>query len=363
MSHHRSRVHFLAALGLVLALLAAGCGSSEPTRPDVLRQLATDTIVPTLKLLEQDTAALSEAVTDFCKSPGPTALERSHEALATVRATWALSEPMWVGPVMERRSWAVIDWPVDRDEIESLIDDSTVELDNERLSRRIGADQRGLGAVEYLLGNPREPDATIDALVDGRRCAYLTGIAAVAADEAALLPGDWTEAFEDGSPWIETFVSEEGAGIDRVVNDTLFLLEAIADAELGAALGEMDRQMSTDEIVEGGAGLGVADIGGHLTGLRAILVGRDSDSSKSSDGLSPLLGSDLTDRLTTAFDEADIVVGAIDGPLLPAVENQAAAVSELRATVKKIQILVTTEVVSRLGVTIGFSDADGDTGG
>ena len=92
----------------------------------------------------------------LCNNLSPDALRDARDALVDARAVWSYSEPMWVGPVMERRSWAVIDWPIVTDEIEELIADTSIELDNERLSRRIGADQRGLGAVEYILGDPAD---------------------------------------------------------------------------------------------------------------------------------------------------------------------------------------------------------------
>ena len=357
MSRSGIRFWLAAALVVVGAVCAAvaGCGGGTPDRGDVLGDLADEVIVPTYERLAVSTEALAGATAELCSTLDPDDWAAARRALGEARADWSYSEAMWVGPVMERRSWAVIDWPISPSEIEDLIADTAVEIDYDRLARRIGADQRGLGAVDYLLGPPGAAD--LDKLADPRRCAYLAGVAEVAAAEAALLPADWTADFEGEGPYRAVFVDSDGSGLDDVVNDAVFLLEAITDLELGAALGEMGREADPSRIAEGPAGLGAADLADRLEGLRAVLIGPDDAG-----GLSPLLGDDLTGRLAARFAAAAAAVAAIEPPLLDAVATSPQTVSAARAAIKDLQVTIATEVVSRLGVTIGFSDADGDTG-
>lgn len=344
--------HALVLFGAVCLSLSS-CGSES--RPDVLQELASDTIVPVFDDLAATTADLSAATDALCDAPSTATLDDARSALAATRIAWSTSEPMWVGPVMDRRSWAVIDWPIAADEIDALIADDE-PLTTERLGKRVGADQRGLAAIEYILGAP-DDDRVVDQLGDERRCGYLTAVAAVIADEAGLLPGDWVDGLRDGPPFIETFVDPDSEALDDLVNDSVFLLEAMTDGELGTALGEMDREADLDAIVEGPAGLAVGDLTAHLHGLRLVMVGENERR-----GLGPLLGDDISDRLIAAFDAADVAVAAIDGDLATAITERPDDVSAARAALKSLQILVNTEVVSQLGVTIGFSDADGDTG-
>ena len=343
---------------LAIALLAASCGGGDPAHRAVLAEIAADTIVPIYDRMAEDAIALETAVVELCDDPSADGLAAADEALRAVRATWSESEPVWLGPVMSRRSWGLIDWPISEPDIEALIADTDIELDEDRLSRRIAADQRGLGAVEYVLGDPAEPDERLEALAEPRRCDYLTGVAGVIRGEAELLPTEWTTGIDDVEAYVDVFEAEEEGSVDMLVNDAVFLLEAISDAELGRALGETVVEADSSGIVEGPAGLGAADIAAHLLGLRAVLVG-----GLDTGGLEPLIGDDLDDRLTAAFDDADAAIAAIDGPLLEAIADRPETVAAVRDAVKVIQVLVSTEVVSRLGVTIGFSDADGDTGG
>ncbi len=334
-------------LCLGFALIVSACGASNE-RPDTLAALADDVIVPAYVELDAAAQALLADVTALCEEPTASQLDQARTSLADVRSRWAFTESIWVGPVMDRRSWAVIDWPIDREQVEAVILDGP--RDPEGLATRIGADQRGLGAVEHVLYGDI-------AQLPGDRCEYLTGIVTVLAGEASLLPDDWTVSHEDGPGYADTFAAPEENGLDAVVNDSLFLLEAITDAELGTALGAMEGPADLDALGEGEGGFATADIEAHLAGLRALYLGNETGP-----GLSPLLGEDLTERLTTEFDVAHEAVSRLGAPLSEAVAADPDSVGEARDAFKDIQATVATEVVALLGVTIGFSDADGDSG-
>lgn len=342
----------LATCGFALTLLASACGSADADRGEALESAATQTIVPAYEAFAADTGALTEAATSFCADPSPESMSTVGSATAAAHASWAFTESMWIGPVMDRRSWAVVDWPIAEDEIDELLADTTIDLDAERIGQRIGADQRGLGAIEYLI------NSDLAAFDDQRRCDYLLSITEVIGTEAALIVADWTRDFEEAGPWSAGISVDADNNIDALVNDAVFMLEASADAELGTALGEMDRAQDPDAIVEGPLGLGVDELRGRMAGLRALFVG-----AADAPGISELLGDDLAARLGEQLDAADAALAAIDGPLAVAVADRPADVSAARAAIKAVQVTVSTEVVSRLGVTIGFSDADGDTGG
>ena len=344
----------LGAILAIVATLATACGGGGPARTDVLDELGAAVIVPAYEQLAANAQALEQAAGALCAEPSEVTGADAHAALRAARASWKYTEAMWVGPVMERRSWALIDWPIAPDEIEALIADESAEIDVDRLARRVGADQRGLGAIEHLLGNREGGTA---ALTDPRRCTYLATTAAVVADAAERLLTDWRTSWEDGGPYRSVFSDPDSAGLDSIVSEALFLLEII-DLELGTALGVMDGPADADAIVEGPAALGVVDLEQRLSGLRAVLIG-DGDA----EGLGPLLGDELSDRLAAELAEAEAAVGALEPPLRRAAVRSTDAVAAAKDAVKVVQVTVSTEVVGRLGVTVGFSDADGDSSG
>lgn len=350
-----------AGAAAVLLMLAAACGG-DPDRPSVLADLADEIVIPAYEEFRADAGELSTATSRLCSDPSDGALSGARAALAEARGGWSYLGSMRVGPVMDRRSWAVVRWPVAVAEIEDLIADSSIELDRDRLANRIGADQRGLGAVEHLLydsGAPGTADV-VAALDDPRRCAYLRGVTEVIAEEASVVAAGWASSWDGGEPYREQFSEAGGEGLDSVVNDVLFLLESITDLELGAALGAMGSAPRPEAIDEGPAGAGVEDLVDRLDGARAVLIG-GGDQPES--GLAPLLGEDLAGRLKDQFVTARAAAETLEPTLRAAVVHSPAAVAAARDAIKAIQITVATEVVGRLGVTIGFSDADGDSSG
>ena len=354
----------LAGAAAACLLLAAACGSG-PDRPSVLADLANEAIIPAYQQFDAAAADLHAAAERLCDAPSEAALTDARRALAEARGTWSFSEAMWVGPVMDRRSWAVVRWPIAVDEIEELIADASLGLDRDRIANRIGADQRGLGAVEHTLhtgpgGASATSDSDVLAALDGsRRCDYLRALTGVITEEASLLAAGWTEGWDSGEPYRDQFSSPDGDGLDTVVNDSLFLLEAVTDLELGAAIGTMDREPDPEAIDEGPAAAGVEDLTARLDGVRAVLVGDETGG----EGLAPLLGDDIAGRLRDQLSTARSAVGAVDPPLRTAAAESPESVAAARDAIKAVQITVATEVVSHLGVTVGFSDADGDSAG
>ena len=358
--------------GMLLATVAAACGDSPPSRQDVLGDLADEVIIPAYDSFLASSSSLAEALGDLCASlasdtassdaAAEGALNSVYDALETSRASWSFSEAMWVGPVMERRSRAVIDWDIDAEQIEARIADTSFAMTADNLATRVGADERGLSAVEYVVGSPSAPEAAIAKLANPRYCEYLAATTQVVVAEAELLVSDWTTSFEDGPPYRTVLSDPDGSGVDDIVNGSFNLLRKTSDMELRpAANGNLDA------VKEGPLGLGVADIAEHLAGIRAVLIGSGANQGSAQEdgpmGLSELLGDDITDRLAARLDAADAAVSAITPPLRTAAADNPSSLNQAYEALKELQMTISTEVVSKLGVALGFSDTDGDSAG
>ena len=354
--------------GVLLAAAVAACGDSPPSRQDVLDDLADEVIIPAYDSFLANSSSLAEAVSDLClllSSSDTSAvgeLNSVYDALEASRSDWSFSEAMWVGPVMERRSRAVIDWDIDAEQIEAHIADTSFALTADNLATRVGADERGLSAVEYVVGSPSAPEAAIAKLANPRYCEYLTAATQVVVAEAELLVSDWTTSFEDGPPYRTVLSDPDGRGVDDIVNGSFNLLRKTSDMELRpAANGDLDA------VKEGPLGLGAADIADHLAGIRAVLIGSGANQGSAQEdgpmGLSELLGDDITDRLAARLDAADAAVSAITPPLRAAAADNPSSLNQAYEALKELQMTISTEVVSKLGVALGFSDTDGDSAG
>lgn len=343
---------------LVVAVASAGCGSGPPERPEVLGELADSAIVPAYDSAAREAAGLRAAVDDLCNDDAPAAEELSaaQEALAAARAAWLRTEAVWVGPVMQNRSWALVDWPVDPEGVEAGIADPELSTDPADLATRVGADTRGLRTVEYLLGPEDARATTLQALAGARRCSYLLGVTEVLAGEVESVDDAWRGRGEPAG-YPAAFVENPDA-LDEVVNDLIDIIRQIVDAELGAALGTGESEADPAAVVDGPLQLGVSDLSDRLEGISAVLVGDDDQP-----GLSSLLGDDLSRRIRQQFDDAREAISSVRVPLSEAVVEDPEAVAEARDAIDDLRVTLGAEVVSRLGVTVGFSDADGDSAG
>jgi uncharacterized protein len=349
------------ALAVILVAVTSCGGDDGPDRAEVIGALADSVAVPTFQQFASLAVELHDSTTKLCQAPSMATVVDARTALADTRVIWRRSEAVWVGPVMERRSWSLIDWPVAADDIEALLADTDMgPLDAAFLATSVGAPLRGLGAMEYILYG----DDTVSALSDARRCQYLDQLAQVVADEADAVLIRWTTGDDtDAVPYRDEFAGDTDRmtatdSIDALVNSMLGRLEGSVNRELGRALGLGSGPADSSGIIEGPGAFGVSDQAARAEGIRLVLLGPAGTS-----GLAPLLERDLRSRLTAQFDALDTALDAISPPLVQAVTDDPPSVQAAQDAYATLRIMVSTELVSALGVTVGFSDADGDSAG
>ena len=297
---------------LVVVGLLTGC-SGGTDRGDVLADLATQG-AETLEALPEVAAAATAAVQTACASGEKADFDAAVEDVAAAQTRWHEAEAFWLGPATDLRSNSIVDWPANAQDVDDLVaaeEPATIDVDY--LAAYVGADTRGYGAVLTLLEQ---------APLDERQCDYANAATALAESGIDAVTAAWTDP-DDGEPYRDELADPE-VGIDAVVNHLLALL-ANKDA---------------------------ANLEARSNSVEDLLFGPEGDS-----GLSALLDDDLTAQLRTETDELisatrDGEAAADDEPS----EAALAAMNELRAT-------VATQVVAELGVTVTFSDADGDSAG
>ena len=297
---------------LVVVGMLTGC-SGGTDRGDVLADLATQG-AETLEALPEVAAAATAAVETACASGEKADFDAAAEDVAAAQTRWHEAEAFWVGPATDLRSNSIVDWPANAQDVDDLVaaeEPATIDVDY--LAAYVGADTRGYGAVLTLLEQ---------APLDERQCDYANAATALAESGIDAVTAAWTDP-DDGEPYRDELADPE-VGIDAVVNHLLALL-ANKDA---------------------------ANLEARSNSVEDLLFGPEGDS-----GLSALLDDDLTAQLRSETDE--LIAATKDGEAAaddePS-EAALAAMNELRAT-------VATQVVAELGVTVTFSDADGDSAG
>ena len=254
------------------------------------------------------------------------------------------------GPAMDRRSASLIDWwPIDRDAIQ---DAAVAGASAEDIAERQSAATRGLYAIESILAE--------DLPIDPARLRYAARLAGVIADELAAIRDEWTGAGRDFA-YADALAGRGDTAISAtlalsdVVRTSIFLTETVGDMQLGKALG-----VTGDRDPDAIPGLGLstgADLRGAVQGIRLSFLGTGDHSAVGT--LVNDLDDNAYDRMKAALDEAMAAVDALPANIKAGAGDD--ALHAVRDAIKQVQILYATEVVSLLGISVGFSDNDGDS--
>jgi predicted lipoprotein len=232
-----------------------------------------------------------------------------------------------------------------------------------------GADLRGLRAVEQLLFIPTEVGE-----LTARECAYAASAAELAADAADELVAAWVDGVDGEAPAVDqlTDPGEDGMwsstteGLEDLLNSTLSALTTVVDMQLGPASGETTDEPEPQEVDSGAAHRALGDIGDELASAAAVYGDATADPPT---GLSAL----VVDAATSTSDEAirtDLAaaidaVGQVPPPLfdVDGADPESPAMTSLVSAYQHAlgaRTALGTEVASLLGLTVSFSDADGD---
>lgn len=334
----------------------------EADRAEVLQSLTSRVILPGYAEVASTLAQWERSLEGLCASPGGVGLEAARQDWRAARGAWLRTESFRFGPAMERRSASLVDWwPVDVPKIdEHLTEGGAVTI--ERVSQYLPATQRGLSAAEYLLFGPAS-GALAQGSGGGSRCAYVRAVAAVAGDEANGILAEWKGAegdagyagYYDGTAAVSLLDREAEA---VAVRSLVFQVRAIANMRLAPALG-LDGPADAGAIPAGGADNTRADLLSQLDGIARIYRGAEG-------------GLGISDRVRTLSSETDArMLFAIEAAIAAARNLDASIVAQLEANpdqvmaaydrIKEMQRVLNTEIVSLLGVSVGFADTDGDS--
>jgi predicted lipoprotein len=352
------------ALGLLVALAvsSAACsrddeGGGPPagaasTPTGVLATLADEVIVPSYDALVASLDSLGDDLDALCRAPSAAALEAARAGWRDVATAWRATRASGVGPAMDHRFTAAVGFLARADAIDELLA-GTAPVDVAGLDAA-GAAVKGISALEIgLFGPGSEPLADPG---DPRRCTYLASVAALATEAATDVRDAWTGGYRD------TFVAgmdgDPQSSVDALVNELIFRVSELDDQGLRALVEASSPDELTANRSDGPAAFHLAELRATLAGAAALL-GEDVDAGR----LLALLATRSDDTVTRLRDAAASAVERVDG--LPDAVTEAmgdpAAVTRAHEAVAALKVLLATEVASELGVTISFSDADGDS--
>ena len=337
--------------------------SGGPSDRDVLVSLTDEVIVPAYQAMARDMAQLDQDVKALCDSPSSAGLEDARRSWLAARASWMRSEATWFGPVMERRSVSLLDWsPVDTTGVDRLLaDGGSVAASDVRDT--LASNHRGSGAIEHVLFS-NDALGTPDS--SARRCSYLAALTTVAREETDAILAAWVEGTERQPAYKDFFSNRSdsamlpSAAVAEVVRTQVFLIRDMVDMRLASALGLRGGDTDLSAIPGASADNGLQDLHNEVLGMQAIYEGSAHDGLGLSDLILPL--SEETDRsLRDQFVSVVAAIDSVEGTLRSAVVERPDQVRSVYDRLLNVQRTIATQVVSLLGISVGFTDTDGDS--
>ena len=356
----------LIGLGVLIALaIACNQGGETPGEDEVLISLTDLIIVPGYESVAAETGEMRAALDTLCANPSEETLAAAQQTWRDTRVPWMRSEATWMGPVMDRRSLGIMDWPlVEPERIENMLENTPATTPDD-IRFTLSSTQRGMGAIEYLIF----ADDSVEALSgsDPTRCAFLTSLGEVVAVEADAVKEEWTTGIERDTPYKDFFTDRgsasllTGQAVAELVRTQVFLIRTIVDMRLAAAMGL--RPDGPDlELLPGGKGEhALEDLRNQILGMRDMYVGHDSNEGYGISDIVRELSVETDDRMKQNFDDALAAIDEVDVPLRRALSERPDQMREVYDRLSNLQRTLSTEVVSLLGVSVGFSDTDGDS--
>ena len=369
-------VSFLATLMLLFTL---GCGDSATpvptgteappatpvpagtTRGEVLQSLTSKVILPGYTAAADGIARLRQSADALCSDPSEARLDAARDAWRAARQAWLRTESYRFGPAMDRRSNSLVDWwPIDAEKIDRNLAGNE-EVSTERASEFLPATQRGLGVAEYLLFG--QGSAGLSDGSDPQRCSYLQAVAAVTSDEVAGILADWQgmgdsggyASYFDGTGSLALIDSDAEA---EVVRSLVFQVRSIANMRLGASLG-IDTEADASAIPAGDADNSREDLLSQLDSIASVYRGAEGGIGVSARVSAASVQTDA--RMLEAIESTISATRGLDGSIISQLEANPDQVRVVYDSMKELQRVLNTEIVSLLGVSVGFSDTDGDS--
>lgn len=336
-----------------------------------LRETTERVILPTYVELDERATELAALLDELEASPGDADLAATRQAYLDVRVPWEESQAFGFGPAADLHAQAGIDQsPIDTAKLDAELD-GDAEL-SDKYVRGLGANKRGLHAIEYLLfpADDSELEAALlaDDVAGERRRRFLSAAGRAMSENAATLLAAWDPEHGDyaskfskpGGP--DSVSSNVQAGLDTLLNESVVVSEVVANVKLGTPLGATTGGKINPSAQESErAGATLSDLHANLRGMRNVyFAARDRGSAAS---LSSLVHgrSPATDlRARTALADAEAALAAIPEPFTRALEESPESVTAAYDSVKALKRVLATEVLGTLGASLKFSDNDGD---
>ena len=364
---------------LALALAASCDAPPAYDRAALLRDTVDEVIVPGYDALDDAAAVLDQSAGTLCAAPDRASLEAARAAWLEAALALARTSAYQIGPAREMNLASEIGfWPSSPTAIERNV--AATEPIDAGYVDALGAGSKGLPALSYLLfgGTPdataplRTDDEVVLALTTSpRRCEYVVALAAHVARTAHALSLAWRP---EGGGYGEVLASagdpdnvdypDRETALVALITQLLETLKLAKNTKLGIPIGHRTGLPSPLAVQSPYASASVALMDADLRGARALWT----EPTHSFDAMLAARDPALAERTRGGLDASVaglVALGAVAETDTSTFPSYAAGpdrtVGETAYTrMDDLEATLATEVAGRLGLSVAFSDMDGD---
>lgn len=305
--------------------------------------------------------AAQAAISAFAATPNSATLTAAQTAWATMAQNWAIVAPIDFGPIQDNLIESDVDtWPATDSKIEAAITAGTP-------ATAVGADTKGLKGLEYLLFDPTG-NAAVLAKYTGTgaagRAVFLNSVAQDMVTQTGNLQSDWK------SSYLSSFESAKGndvsSSVSQLVNTISLYLDQVKNMKIGNPIGmgvKINDNQPHPTLIE--YTIAEESIPVMVANMQAMKAAFDGGSGQGLDDLLNYVkaqnnGQNLSTVVDNQFNDAITKLNAINPPYATAVSTQTAQLQAAFASIKTLIAYFKVDVANNLGVTITFTDTDGD---
>lgn len=339
-------------------------------RDGMLSHIGNNIIIARYNSHIADVAVLELKANNFVSSPSTSTLSELRTAHYNAYLSWQLCSPFEFGPGEDniiRTSNNT--FPTDTVTIENNISSGTIAL-----STYTSNQYKGFPALDFLLYGSNASDSILVAGYSTttnfeNRKSYLSAVVTQVKAKSETVYNAWVE---NNGNYIGTFVNANGTDVSSslglLTNQFIYDLELVKNAKVGVPLGKFTagvEKPEQSEAVYGKHSLLLAKK--SFEGLYNLYMGIDEtgvDDLGYYDYLVSLetMGSNdpLAFEIKAQFDVVTAAFNDIANPISIAVLSENAKVELLYQELKKLVVLIKTDMAAAMGVSITYQDTDGD---
>ena len=353
------------ALSLITALLwrcngddAMPCSQGNSTPDPELEEIRDQEILPSYEAMIFKLNTLSEAASEFSNSPTEDQLETVRAELKSAWIEWQNTSSFEFGPAEQQALRANVNtFPADSFTVVQQIESSDFSL--------LANDTKGFPTVDLLLNGLAESNSEIISLYQSNSSygEYLESVISDISTRIQTVNGTWLNSY--GEVFATNTGFATGSSYSLYINAYIQDWEELKRNRIALPLGLLTFEIPIVDAVE-------CYYGGYSQELayEHVLAHESKYLSADYSGIQELVqditaftgenGVTLDEAILERFSDGKQKLELVNDPLAEDIISNAEAVTEAYDALQGMVVLFKTELTSGLGISVNFSDNDGD---